>query len=400
MSSKEVLSAQVSAWRVFIVFLKLGLTSFGGPIAHLGYFRDEFVGRKRWLSDKEYADLVALCQFLPGPASSQVGIAIGLLKSGYRGALSAWLGFTLPSAIILVLFALGITSYSEFISDGILRGLKIAAVAIVAQAIWGMAKSLCPDTKRITLMTVAACYLLIFPSTLGQITVILLAGLIGAIFFKSVGSEGSTILKVSVSPKAGAMWLLLFVLLFISLPIIAAFFSSNLVDIIDILYRAGSLVFGGGHVVLPLLEAELVSIGVIDNDLFLAGYGVTQAVPGPLFTISAFLGAMADGTNSWLGGMAALVAIFLPSFLLVFGVLPFWGRIQGYDTARAALMGVNASVVGMLIAAFYDPVWVSAILNSRDLSIALIAFVALIFWKAPPWLIVLGSAFIGGLVLY
>ncbi|MHC5226600.1 chromate efflux transporter [Ignatzschineria sp. LJL83] len=384
-----------------MVFLKLGFTSFGGPIAHLGYFRDEFVERRKWLSDAHYADLVALCQFLPGPASSQVGIAIGLLKAGYKGAISAWLGFTMPSAIALTLFALGITTYKDFVSDGVLHGLKIVAVAIVAQALWGMAKSLCPDRSRITLMAITTCFLLIMPTILGQLLVIVIAGMIGILFFKPESMEKNLTLTMPVSQKMGAFWLLLFAFLFVTLPVITMLFPSTMLEMVNILYRTGSLVFGGGHVVLPLLQTEFVSTGMMDNDLFLAGYGATQAVPGPLFTLSAFIGAIVEsGFNGWIGAMVALIAIFIPSFLMVMGVLPFWGKLQHHQRTRSALMGINAAVVGVLLAAFYQPVWVSAIFDAKDFALALIVFIALKYWNMPPWLAVVICGFMGWLFYF
>lgn len=387
---------RISAWQVFVVFLKLGLTSFGGPIAHLGYFRDEFVSKRNWLSDESYADLVALCQFLPGPASSQVGIAIGLSQAGYKGALGAWLGFTLPSAVALTLFALGLTNYKEFIDDGMLHGLKIVAVAIVAQAIWGMAKSLCPDIKRLTIMAIAACFVLLIPSTFGQIVAIILGGIVGLVLFKPVVINSYSSLDMLISPRAGFLWLLLFAFLFILLPIMASIFPSSTLGMIDLFYRTGSLVFGGGHVVLPLLQTEIVAAGMIDNNVLLSGYGATQAVPGPLFTLAAFLGAsMDEAPNSWTGATIALVAIFLPSFLLIMGVLPFWEKLRHHLLTRAALMGINATVVGILIAAFYQPIWTSAIFEAKDFALALVAFVVLNFWNTPPWIVVIICGFMG-----
>lgn len=390
---------QVSAWKIFIIFLKLGFTSFGGPVAHLGYFRDEFVGRRQWFSDESYADLVALCQFLPGPASSQVGIAIGLSKAGYRGAILAWIGFTFPSAIALIIFALGITNYRDFISEGMLQGLKIAAVAIVAQAVWGMGKSLCPDPRRITIMMISACFILSVSSVFGAIIAIVISGLLGPLLFKPQLSLSKSPSFVSISPKIGALWLLLFIVLFVSLPIITVFFPDPILSMLDLFYRAGSLVFGGGHVVLPLLQAEVVPAGLVSQELFLAGYGATQAVPGPLFTFAAFLGAsMNEAPSGWWGGTMALVAIFLPSFFLVFGALPFWEILRHHAMTRASLMSVNAAVVGILLAALYDPIWTSTIFEAKDFSLALTAFVALVFWKLPPWFVVIGSGLLGWLI--
>lgn len=394
MSNRDGLS-QVSAWSVFIAFLMLGFTSFGGPIAHLGYFRDEFVGRRRWFSDETYADLIALCQFLPGPASSQVGIAIGLSKAGYRGALGAWLGFTLPSAIVLILFALGVTNYSEYISDGAIQGLKIAAVSIVAQAVLAMGRSLCPDVKRITIMALTACFVLWQPSVWGQIMAIAFSGGIGTFLLKSESVNKQDSFFVPITAQAGILWLSLFAAIIVLLPILSLLFPSKVLSVIDIFYRAGSLVFGGGHVILPLLQAELVPSGMIDNDLFLAGYGATQAVPGPLFTIASFIGAsMESGVNSWIMGFIPLIAVFLPSFLIIFGILPFWDKLRHQQEIRSILMGVNASVVGILLAAFYQPVWTSSILGSKDFGLAILAFTALCYWRIPPWAVVLGCGLI------
>ncbi|OHE59090.1 MAG: chromate transporter [Thiobacillus sp. GWE1_62_9] len=380
------------AWSVFLIFLRLGLTSFGGPIAHLGYFREEFVTRRRWLTERSYADLVALCQFLPGPASSQVGIALGLSRSGYAGALAAWAGFTLPSAIALTLFALGISRYGDAISPGALHGLKVVAVAVVAQAVWGMARNLCPDVLRVTLMAIAACIVLFVPSAWGQVGVIAAAGIAGLLLFKPARIVEHDPLPITVGHRAGVLWLSLFFALLLGLPVLAQLLPSQTLSMVDAFYRAGSLVFGGGHVVLPLLQAEVVPSGWVSNEAFLAGYGAAQAVPGPLFTFAAFLGASMSTTPSgWIGGLICLVAIFLPSFLLVVGALPFWERLRRNVRTQAALAGVNAAVVGLLLAALYQPVWTSAIHQQQDFGLALVALVALMFWKLPPWLVVVGS---------
>ncbi|HUH89741.1 MAG TPA: chromate efflux transporter [Lysobacter sp.] len=386
-------------WAVFLIFLRLGLTSFGGPIAHLGYFREEFVSRRRWLSERSYADLVALCQFLPGPASSQVGIAIGLSRSGYGGALAAWAGFTLPSAIAMVLFALGLANYGDVIPAGVLHGLKVVAVAVVAQAVWGMARNLCPDATRLTVMAAAACFVLLVPAAWAQVGVILIAGIIGIALFKAEQAAAHDPMPVAVGRRAGVIWLTLFFALLLGLPLLSALFPGQALAQVDGFYRAGSLVFGGGHVVLPLLQAEVVPSGWVGNDSFLAGYGAAQAVPGPLFSFAAFLGASMRGAPSgWLGGLVCLVAIFAPSFLLVLGALPFWEQLRRNARIRAALSGVNAGVVGLLLAALYQPVWSSAIHAPRDFALALVALVALMFWKWPPWLIVLGSGVAGGVL--
>lgn len=384
---------------MFLIFLRLGLTSFGGPIAHLGYFRDAFVTRRHWLSERSYADLVALCQFLPGPASSQVGIALGLSRAGYGGALAAWLGFTLPSAVVLILLALGITRHSTAIPPGALHGLKVVAVAVVAQAVWGMARNLCTDAPRVAVMLLAACVALLQTSAWGQVGVILIAGMAGLLLFKPTPPTAHDALPVTISRRAGALWLSLFVLLLASLPILAQLMPNPTLAVTDAFYRTGALVFGGGHVVLPLLQAEVVPRHWVSNDVFLAGYGAVQAMPGPLFTFAAFLGAsMTQAPNGWLGGLLCLLAIFAPSFLLVLGALPFWESLRRSPRTQAALAGVNAVVVGLLLAALYQPVWTSAIFTAQDVALALIGLVALMVWKLPPWLVVVGSGAAGWLL--
>ncbi|HSP86200.1 MAG TPA: chromate efflux transporter [Psychrobacter sp.] len=388
-----------SAWAVFLIFLRLGLTSFGGPVAHLGYFRDEFVIRRKWLTENSYADLIALCQFLPGPASSQVGIAIGLSRAGYTGALAAWAGFTLPSAIALILFAIGVTSYGDIIPLGVLHGLKIAAVAVVAQAVWGMGKNLCTDVARVSIMALAACFVLLVPSALAQVSVIAIAAIIGILWFKPEKVMAHDPLPITVRRRTGVVWLFLFFSLLIGLPLLTALYPSQTLSMVDTFFRAGSLVFGGGHVVLPLLQAEIVPAGWISNDTFLAGYGATQAVPGPLFTFAAFLGgSMNQAPSGWLGGMICLLAIFAPSFLLVMGVLPFWETLRQNLRTRAALSGINAAVVGLLLAALYQPVWTSAIFEAKDFGLALIALIALMFWRLPAWLVVISCGAAGWLL--
>lgn len=387
------------AVEVFVIFLRLGLTSFGGPIAHLGYFRDEFVTRRQWLTEKSYADLIALCQFLPGPASSQVGLALGMSRCGYSGALAAWLGFTLPSALALILFALGIAGYGDGVSAGALSGLKVVAVAVVAQAVWGMARNLCPDKQRVTLMGAATCVVLWAPSSLAQVGVILTAGLVGLLVFKPSENSAADTLPITISRRTGGIWLALFFLLLIGLPTLAQVVPGQMLALIDAFYRAGSLVFGGGHVVLPLLQAEVVPTGWVDKEAFLAGYGAAQAVPGPLFTFAAFLGAsMNQAPTAWAGGIVCLLAIFAPSFLLIAGALPFWESLRRSQRTQAALAGVNAGVVGLLLAALYQPVWTSAIHRPQDFGLALMAFIALMFWKMPPWLVVLCCAALGWLM--
>jgi chromate transporter len=374
---------------VFAAFLKLGVTSFGGPIAHLGYFRHEFVARRKWLDEPSYADIVALCQFLPGPASSQVGITIGLLRAGLAGALAAWVGFTAPSALAMITFGYGVTAFGDLGHAAWLHGLKIVAVAVVAQAVWGMAQSLCPDRPRVTLAIGAAVLTLLLPSAVGQVGVIALGALIGWRWLP--GDAGKTVnaIHVPLSRRAGFAAFAIFVVLLILLPLAASATQVHAIGLIDAFYRSGSLVFGGGHVVLPLLQQEVVPPGWISNDAFLAGYGAAQAVPGPLFTFAAYLGtAMQPSPNGWLGALICLVAIFLPSFLLLFGALPFWNDLRQRADTQSALRGVNAAVVGLLLAALYTPVWTSAIGRPVDFAIAAVAFLLLVFWKVPPWLVV------------
>jgi chromate transporter len=384
---------------IFLAFLRLGLTSFGGPIAHLGYFREEFVARRRWIEERAYADLVALCQFLPGPASSQVGIGIGLAKGGLPGALAAWVGFTAPSALALIAFGLGVASYGDVLNAGILHGLKVVAVAVVAQAVWGMARALCPDAPRATLAVAAAIATLAWPTALGQVGVIAAGGLAGLAFLRAEADERHVALGIDVSRALAIGSLALFFVLLAGLPLLAAAMPSQALALVDAFYRAGSLVFGGGHVVLPLLQSEVVPPGWVTNDAFLAGYGAAQAVPGPLFTFAAYLGTvMGPAPNGWIGGALCLLAIFAPSFLLVVGALPFWDGLRRYARMQSALRGINAAVVGLLLAALYDPVWTSAIRGHGDFGLALAAFAALVFWKVPPWLVVLAAA-LGGWAL-
>jgi chromate transporter len=382
------------------VFLKLGLTSFGGPIAHLGYFRDELVVRRRWLADSTYADLVALCQFLPGPASSQVGIAIGLTRAGWPGALAAWLGFTLPSALAMILFAYGVDAFADDVAAGWLRGLKVVAVAVVANAVWGMARTLSADRERATLTVVAAAIVLFWPGALGQVGAILLGAVVGILFLGGAAGEGGGQLAVPIRRGVAVLCLGLFFALLIGLPILVATTDNMAVRFFDSFYRAGSLVFGGGHVVLPLLQAEVVDPGWVTRDAFVAGYGAAQAVPGPLFTFAAYLGTvMIPEPDGAVGGMLCLLAIFLPSFLLVIGVLPFWDGLRRRPQAQAALRGVNAAVVGLLLAALYDPVWTSGIRTPADFALAATALLLLAFWQLPPWLVVIVTALAGaGLV--
>ena len=382
-----------AAWEVFRVALRLGLTSFGGPIAHLGYFRAEYVERRRWLDEAAYADLVALCQFLPGPASSQVGIGVGMLRAGLLGGVAAWVGFTLPSALALVLFALGLRAF-DVADAGWLHGLKIVAVAVVAQAVWGMARSLAPDRPRATIAILAAIAVLASQTALMQVAAIAVAGVIGWRLFNTGESpaESGGSLRVPL-PRwvPGVAWALFFGPL-LALPLARRAVEAPALALFDSFYRAGSLVFGGGHVVLPLLQAEVVP-GLLTQDAFIAGYGAAQAVPGPLFTFAAYLGAASSTTpNGWAGAAVALVAIFLPSFLLMAGALPLWDALRRRGAFQAALRGVNAAVVGILGAALYTPVWTSAIDAPPDFALALVAFGLLQVWRLPPWLVVVCAA--------
>jgi chromate transporter len=376
---------------VLSVSTRLGLTSFGGPIAHLGYFHEEYVKNRKWIDEQSYADLVALCQFLPGPASSQVSIAIGILRARLLGGIAAWIGFTLPSALALIAFGLGIGAFAG--DAGWLHGLKVVAVAVVAQAVCGMARSLCPDRERATIAILTSVFTLAWPSAIGQLSSIVIAGLIGAMIFPGSTSSSHSHTRFPIGKKTGiAAWVIFFALL-VGLPFYRQIAPSHAVEIFDSFFRVGSLVFGGGHVVLPLLQTEVVGPGWVTNEQFVAGYGATQAVPGPLFTFSAYLGAvMSPEPNGWTGAFLALVAIFLPSFLLVTGALPFWDLLRSMPIFQSALKGINAAVVGLLLAALYNPVWTSAIYSPADFALGLIAFGLLMFWKYPPWLVVILTA--------
>ncbi|WEX08027.1 chromate efflux transporter [Chelativorans sp. AA-79] len=388
-----------SPGEVFAAFLKLGLTSFGGPIAHLGYFRDELVVRRRWIDEKGYADLVALCQFLPGPASSQVGFALGLLRGGPLGAAAAWTAFTLPSAILLVLFALGAAAFGGPVGSGIIHGLKVVAVAIVAQAVWGMARTLCPDRARASIALAAVLIIVVVSGSIGQITAIVAGGLAGLWLCRSKAEAISGHMTFPVSHAVGTIALVLFFALLFGLPALVAATDAQGMAVFDSFYRAGSLVFGGGHVVLPLLETETVRTGWVSADQFLAGYGAAQAVPGPLFTFAAYLGTvLGPEPNGLVGAAIALVAIFLPGFLLLIGVIPYWDAFRSRPTAQALMRGANAAVVGILGAALYQPVWTGAILGPYEFALALTCFVLLMAWKAPPWIVVIVAA-TGGVLI-
>ncbi len=383
--SSDAVKGRIS--EVFAAFLKLGLTSFGGPIAHLGYFRDELVVRRKWLDETAYVDLVALCQFLPGPASSQVGFSLGVLRgNGLLGGLAAWFAFTMPSALILFAFAMGAASFTGPAAEGFLHGLKLVAVAVVAQAIWGMARTLAPDRARAGIALAAVAIVAFFAGSFGQIAAIALGACAGLWLCRGKVAPVSGHLNFPVSPRRGIVALVLFAALLLILPAVVSATHSQGLALFDAFYRSGALVFGGGHVVLPLLQAEVVTPGWVSNEAFLAGYGLAQAVPGPLFTFAAYLGAVTGPAPNGLAGAAiALVALLLPGMLLVYGMLPFWDVMRTRPAAQAAMRGTNAAVVGILGAALYNPVWTSAVLTPRDFVFALTGFLLLTVWKMPPW---------------
>ena len=383
-----------SLLEIFLISSRLGFTSFGGPIAHLGYFHEEYIRRRKWMDEKSYADLVALCQFLPGPASSQVGMGIGVMRAGTLGGIVSFLGFTLPSVLALILFAI-LLQELDIANAGWIHGLKIVAVAVVAHAILGMAKKLTPDLKRKTIAIFALVVALLWQTAFIQVGIILIAAFVGYLLSQQHQASDETEIHFPISRKFGVMCLTLFFGLLIGLPMLREAISFNWIAMFDSFYRSGSLVFGGGHVVLPLLEREFVPTGWLGEEAFLAGYGAAQAVPGPLFTFAAYLGAVMNG---WQGGLLATFAIFLPSFLLILGTLPFWNTLRRNPKVKGALMGVNAAVVGILIAAFYNPIWTSSILAPIDFAFAAILFSMLVFWKLPSWIIVLTGAIGGSLI--
>ncbi|SDI47043.1 chromate transporter [Alteribacillus bidgolensis] len=379
---------------ILIISTRLGLTSFGGPIAHLGYFHEEYIRRRKWMDEKSYADLVALCQFLPGPASSQVGIGIGVMRAGVLGGILAFIGFTFPSVIALVIFAL-ILQGMDVNTLGWIQGLKIVAVAVVLHAIVNMAKKLTPDVQRKTIALFALIVTLLWQTAFTQVGVILMSALIGYVLFKHQELDGNTHFNFPISKRFGSTCLVIFFSLLIILPFLREITSLNWVAMFDSFYRSGSLVFGGGHVVLPLLEREFVPTGWLSEESFLAGYGAAQAIPGPLFTFAAYLGAVING---WQGGLLATAAIFLPAFLLILGTLPFWDALRSHPKIKGALMGVNAGVVGILISAFYHPIWTSSILDPIDFAFAAVLYSMLAFWKLPPWIVVVTGALGGALI--
>ncbi len=388
-----------SAREVLTIFLRLGLTSFGGPIAHIGYFREEFVVRRRWLAEEAFADLVALCQFLPGPASSQVGFSIGLMRAGALGAAAAWAGFTLPSALALVLFAYGADRMSGAVGQGLIHGLKLVAVAIVAQAVWGMARTLCPDRERASIALVAVMMIVFAGSSVAQIGAIIVGGLAGLWLCRQAPPTDTTHFGMPVSRAFGVVSLVAFFVLLFGLPLLLQVRPSGAIALFEAFYRSGALVFGGGHVVLPLLREAVVAPGWLSDDVFLTGYGAAQAVPGPLFAFAAYLGTVVTPTPHGIAGaIIALIGIFAPGLLVLIGTLPFWDAFRRRADAQAIMRGVNAAVVGILGAALYSPVWSSAVLSPRDFALALVGFVLLTVWKAPPLLVVAVSA-VGGIAL-
>ncbi|TAL81173.1 MAG: chromate efflux transporter [Beijerinckiaceae bacterium] len=388
-----------SPFEVLLVFLRLGVSCFGGPIAHIGYFRDEFVVRRRWLDEPAYADLVGLCQFLPGPASSQVGFSLGLMRAGYLGGLAAWTGFTLPSAILLILFAYGAGSLNGPIGTGLLHGLKLVAVAIVAQAVWGMARTLCPDRQRASIAVAAALIILFSAASAAQIGAIALGGVAGLWLCRAAPGISSGHVAMPVSRPVGIAALAAFVVVLIGLPVLRGYGAPQGVALFDAFYRSGALVFGGGHVVLPLLREAFVTPGWISDGSFLAGYGAAQAVPGPLFTFAAYLGSAVNVSPHGIAGAAlGLIGIFLPGILVLLGTLPFWDAFRTRPAAQAAMRGVNAAVVGLLGAALYNPVWTTSVKAPGDFGIALTGFVLLIVWRTPPLVVVIISA-VGGILL-
>jgi chromate transporter len=386
-----------SAWEVLRVFLKLGLTSFGGPIAHIGYYREEIVVRLRWIDDAAYTDILALCHFLPGPTSSQVALSIGLIRADYRGGLAAWVGFTLPSALIMTAFAYGAVALGGRIGLGVIHGLKLVAVAIVAQAVWGMARMLCPDRQRASIACVAALIIIASSSFAAQLATIVMGGIAGFWLCRKSAPASPASLGAPVSRRIGVIALTTFFVLLAVLPELNG--VSKSFQLFGAFFRSGALVFGGGHVVLPLLSNSFVTTGWVSQDVFLAGYGATQAVPGPLFTFAAFLGAIANiSPNPMAGAAIGLIGIFLPGVLVLLGTLPFWDVFRRRVGAQAIMRGINAAVVGLLGAALYSPVWIGSVHTSADLALALLGFVSLTAWRTPPLIVVILGA-LGGVAL-
>ncbi|MBP1155042.1 MULTISPECIES: chromate efflux transporter [unclassified Paenibacillus] len=397
-STNEIVEAPKSKaaalMEILRVSVKLGVTSFGGPIAHLGYFRDEYVNRRKWMDERAYADLVALSQFLPGPASSQVGIGIGVIRGGLLGGLIAWLGFTLPSVLALVVFAYALQGFG-LSGAGWIHGLKLVAVAVVAQAVLGMGRQLAPDRARASVAILTAAVTLLWQTALTQVLLIAAAALLGAWWYRRGNAVEPDRMQIPVSRTSGAVFLILFAVLLLGLPILRQLTDNVGVAMFDSFYRAGSLVFGGGHVVLPLLEREMVPLGWISKEDFLAGYGAAQAIPGPMFTFASYVGTMAGGLA---GAITATIAIFLPAFLLIIGALPFWNALRAHPRMQGALTGMNAAVVGILLAALYDPIWTTAVLRPVDFAFVAVLFGMLVFWKVPAWYVVVVGALMGAII--
>ncbi|HWO42366.1 MAG TPA: chromate efflux transporter [Candidatus Eisenbacteria bacterium] len=401
----ETIATEAVQWRrqgspleVLWVATKLGLTSFGGPIAHLGYFHEEYVRRRKWIDDQSYADLMALCQFAPGPTSSKMNFSLGLMRAGYLGGLLSWVGFTLPSALALLLFAYGASALSGPVGTGVLHGLKLVAVVIVAQAVWGMAQTLCPDRERASIAGGAALIVLLSTSAFSQLAAILFGAFAGAWLCRRQPSDAGAQAPIKVSPRVGVAALTVFFGLLFGLPLLRGLTGSQAIAMMEAFYRSGALVFGGGHVVLPLLQGTVVAPGWVDHDAFLAGYGAAQAVPGPLFTFAAYLGAVMQPEPNGLAGAAlGLTFIFLPGILLHLGTLPFWESFRRRTATQAVMRGINAGVVGLLGAALYDPIWTSSVQGAKDFAVVLVGFVLLMAWKAPPVVVVIVSALGGAL---
>jgi len=390
MNNVDQSSNKLKIIEIFIVFLSLGLSSFGGPIAHLGFFNRELVLKRKWLDSQLFSELIALCHFLPGPSSSQVGLSIGFIKGGFSGALAAWVGFTTPSAVILIIFGYIYSSYSNSIPFGLIHGLKIFAVAIVARAIWTMASVFCRNSKCVLIAIMVALIVTLSPAPMFQFMVIIISAIIGTFIFTTNEDNSKNSFANLGKISTATILLISFFLILFSLPILANFLSNPVLILVDSFYRAGSFVFGGGHVVLPLLQGEVVASGLVTNEAFLAGYGAAQAMPGPLFTFAAYLGTVSGSyPNGILGGVIALCAIFFPSFLLVIGVLPFWHKLRQILLFRRAIIGINAAVVGILIAAFISPVATNGLLSVHDFIAALAFFVLIHFFKIPIWTLVI-----------
>ncbi len=388
----ELIVRERSPLEVLLAFLKLGISSFGGPIAHIGYFREELVVRRRWIDDPTFSDLVALCQCLPGPTSSQIGFSLGLIRAGFLGGLAAWTGFTLPSAALMTALAFGARGLGGPIGQGVIHGLKLVAVAIVAQAVWGMAASLCPDRRRASIACIAALMLLFINWHAIQIAAILMGAIAGFWLCRAPVPAATGTIGAAVSRRVGFAALAIFFLLLIALPAIARVFHG--VALFDAFYRSGALVFGGGHVVLPLLSRAFVAPGWVSEDTFLAGYGAAQAIPGPLFTFAGYLGAVVRPERYGLAGATiGVVGIFLPGVLALLGALPFWNAFRRRAAAQAITRGINAAVVGLLGAALYDPLWISSVRSTHDFAVALLAFVLLTAWRTPPVIVVILGAF-------